>query len=70
MPFQPMTNCGKNVALNPRNVVIAAKRAHASEYMRPVTLGHQKCSPAIYADTVPPTMTKWKCAITKYVSVA
>ena len=50
-------NCGKKVKLKPKNIRYAAKRAHVSAYSRPVIFGHQKCSPAKYADTAPPTMT-------------
>ena len=41
----PSRYCGKNVKLKPTNSRIAAKRAHRSEYMRPVILGHQKWMP-------------------------
>ena len=36
-----------------------------SGYMRPVILGHQKCTPARNAISMPPTMTKWKWATMK-----
>ena len=34
-------------------------------YILPVIFGHQKCMPAKYAITIPPTMMKWKWATTK-----
>ena len=37
--------------------------------MRPVIFGHQKWMPARNAISMPPTITKWKCATMKYVSV-
>src|SRR5579885_2049175 len=60
-------NCGKNVRLNPMNTISAANFDQASGYMRPVILGHQKCRPPMNAITLPPTITEWKCATTKYV---
>src|ERR1700728_41337 len=62
-------NCGKNVSTNPTNVITAASFDTPSGYMRPVIFGHQKCTPDRYAISMPPTMTKWKCATMKYVSV-
>src|ERR1700749_4886063 len=62
-------NCGMNVKMNPMNVVTAASLESDSGYMRPVSFGHQKCTPARNAINIPPTMTKWKCATMKYVSV-
>ena len=61
-------NCGMNVRKNPTITTTAASRLQKSEYILPVIFGHQKCRPASQASSIPPTMVKWKCAITKYVS--
>ena len=41
----PRMNCGKNVKLKPMNVVTALNCDIFSGYIRPVILGHQKCTP-------------------------
>jgi hypothetical protein len=65
MPSVPRMNCGKKVRLKPMNVTTAASCEIFSGYMRPVILGHQKWMPARNAISMPPTMTKWKCATMK-----
>ena len=42
-----------NVRKNPTKMSSAASRLHQSEYIRPVIFGHQKCSPAKYAEHHP-----------------
>src|SRR5215472_5260423 len=69
MPRYPRMNCGMKVKMNPMKVVTAANFESDSGYMRPVIFGHQKCTPARNAISMPPTITKWKCATMKYVSV-
>jgi hypothetical protein len=54
MPRLPIQNCTRNVTLNPMKMSAQAVRPQRSEYIRPVILGHQWCSPPIIAIRAPP----------------
>src|SRR4051812_42984933 len=49
-------------------MIVADARLQKSEYITPNIFGHQKWIAAMYASTIPPTITKWKWATMKYVS--